>query len=118
MFSGGGDSGFISDAIRAGVTAYQAENISAERVQAAIDVAVAQFSAYDSLKQELDKTRRQLDDRKLLDKAKGLLMSVHKVSEEEAFSTLRKLAMDKNQSLGQVSADVISLLDKSTGGQR
>jgi response regulator NasT len=113
MFSETGDQGFITDAIRAGVTAYQAQDINAERVRAAIDIAVAQFSAFNNLRVELDETRRQLEERKLVEKAKGLLMSVHKVEEEEAFSTLRKLAMDKNQTLGEVAKEVISVLERN-----
>ncbi|MBP6724559.1 MAG: ANTAR domain-containing protein [Halioglobus sp.] len=113
MFSGSGDQNFISAAIRAGVTAYQSEDISPARVKAAIDVAVAQFSAFSELRRELDDTRRQLDDRKRVEKAKGLLMALHKVTEEEAFSTLRKLAMDRHRSLGETAADVIAILEKS-----
>ena len=114
MFSEAGDQTFISDAIRAGVTAYQAEDISTSRVRAAIDIAVAQFSAYSELRQELDATRRKLEERKLIDKARGLLMEMHKVTEEEAYSTLRKLAMDKHRSLGETAADVISILEKTS----
>jgi len=113
MFSEAGDQNFITDAIRAGVTAYQAEDINPARVRAAIDIAVAQFSAYNSLREQLDETRRQLDERKLVEKAKGLLMSIHKVDEEEAFSTLRKLAMDKNRTLGETAREVISILERN-----
>jgi len=113
MFSGAGDQGFITEAIRAGVTAYQAEDISPQRVQAAIDVAIAQFSAFNAIRQELDETRRQLSERKQVDKAKGLLMSIHNVAEEEAFNTLRKLAMDKHKTLGEAARDVIAILGKS-----
>ena len=116
MFSGGADQGFIGEAIRAGVTAYQAEDISPERVQAAIDIAVAQFSAFNELKLELDDTRRQLQQRKVVERAKGLLMEIHKVSEDEAYSTLRKLAMDKHQSLGDTARDVIAILERTGGG--
>ena len=114
MFSEAGDKHFITDAIRAGVTAYQAEDISPARVRTAIDIAIAQFSAFNDLKQELDHTRRQLADRKLIAKAKGLLMEVHQVSEEEAYSTLRKLAMDNSKTLNEASADVIAILEKKT----
>ncbi len=113
MFSEAGDQSFITDAIRAGVTAYQAEDINPARVRAAIDIAVAQFSAYDSLREQLDETRRQLEERKLVEKAKGLLMSIHKVEEEEAFATLRKLAMDKNRTLGETAREVISILERN-----
>ena len=112
MFSEAGDQGFITDAIRAGVTAYQAEDISPARVRAAIDIAVAQFSAFNDLREQLDDTRRQLEERKVVEKAKGLLMSAHGVGEEEAFSTLRKLAMDKNRTLGETARDVIAILEK------
>lgn len=118
MFSETGDQTFISDAIRAGVTAYQAEDISTSRVRAAIDIAVAQFSAFSELRQELDATRRKLAERKLIDRAKGLLMDIHNVPEEEAYSTLRKLAMDKHRSLGETAADVIAILDKASPGEQ
>ena len=117
MFSGTGDQAFISDAIRAGVTAYQTEDISPARVRAAIDVAVAQFSAFSDLRQQLTDARRQLEDRKLIEKAKGLLMSVHQVEEAEAFNTLRKLAMDRHKSLGETAADVISIMEKTKPGR-
>ncbi|CAA0092764.1 putative transcriptional regulatory protein pdtaR [Halioglobus japonicus] len=114
MFSESGDQGFIADAIGAGVTAYQAEDISPTRVRAAIDVAIAQFSAFNSIKQELDLTRRQLSERKAVEKAKGLLVALHNVTEEAAFSTLRKLAMDKHKTLGETARDVIAILEKSS----
>ncbi len=110
MFSESGDHNFITDAIRAGVTAYQAEDISPARVRAAIDIAVAQFSAFDALREELDTTRRQLEERKTVERAKLLLMQTHDVGEEEAFTTLRKLAMDKHRTLGETAADVIAIL--------
>ncbi len=112
MFSESGDQRFIADAIRSGVTAYQAGDISPQRVRAAIDIAVAQFSAFNELREELDATRQQLADRKLVEQAKGLLMRLHEVDEEEAFKTLRKLAMDKNRTLGETARDVIAILDK------
>ncbi len=111
MFSEAGDERFINDAIRAGVTAYQAEDISPARVRVAIDIAMAQFSAFSSLREELDDTRRQLAGRKLVEKAKGLLMAAHGVSEERAFATMRKLAMDKSRSLEETARDVIAILD-------
>ncbi len=114
MFSESGDQSFIADAISAGVTAYQVEDISPRRVRAAIDVAIAQFSAFNSIKRELDQTRRQLSERKQVEKAKGLLVAIHNVTEEEAFSTLRKLAMEKNKTLGETACDVIAILDKSS----
>lgn len=114
MFSESGDQRFITDAIRAGVTAYQAEDISPNRVRTAIDVAIAQFSAFNAIRQELDQTRKQLSERKQVEKAKGLLMSVHNLAEPEAFATLRKLAMDRSKTLGDTAKDVIALLGAAT----
>lgn len=116
MFSGSDDAGFIGDAIRAGVTAYQAEDIHPDRVRSVIDVAMAQFAAFDDLKQELDRTRRQLADRKVVERAKGLISAVHGVSEEEAFRTLRKLSMDQNRTLGETARSVIAILEKQGNG--
>jgi response regulator NasT len=116
MFSETGDQRFIADAIRAGVTAYQVEDISPGRVRAAIDVAVAQFTAFNDLKLELHETRRQLNERKLVEKAKGLLMSIHQVDEAEAFTILRKLAMDRNKTLGDTARDVIAIVAKANRG--
>lgn len=120
MFSEAGDQAFISAAIRAGVTAYQVEDISPGRVRAAIDVAVAQFTAFNDIKQELNETRRQLSERKQVEKAKGLLMSIHHVDEGEAFNTLRKLAMDRHKTLGDIARDVIAIVEKAHrgGGER
>jgi len=120
MFSEAGDQGFIADAIRAGVTAYQVEDISPGRVRAAIDVAVAQFTAFHDIKQELNDTRRQLSERKQVERAKGLLMSIHHVDEEQAFTTLRRLAMEKNKTLGDTAMEVIAIVERSRrgGGER
>ncbi len=117
MFSEAGDKDFITDAIRAGVTAYQAEDINPVRVRAAVDVAMAQFTTYNELKCELSKTRRQLEERKLIEKAKGMLMDVHKIAENEAFATLRKLAMDRNRTLGETAQEVVEILS-CAGTQR
>lgn len=113
MFSDSGDQSFIAAAIRAGVTAYQVEDINPSRAKAAIDVARAQFSAFDNLQQELERTRRELAARKTVDRAKGLLMSRHQVSEEKAYSTLRKLAMNSNSSLADTADKVITMLENT-----
>ena len=113
MFSEAGDQSFITEAIRAGVTAYQTEGINPERVRMAIDVATAQFSAFNDIRQELDKTRQQLADRKLVDRAKALLMKLKGISEDEAYKALRSIAMDKQRTLAETASDVIALLGDS-----
>lgn len=112
MFSGADDQEFVADAIRSGVTAYQAEGINPERARAAIAVASTHFSTYRSLQDELNKTRQQLSDRSLIDRARGLIMQAQDVSEDDAFKALRKLAMDRQCSMGDAAKDVIAILER------
>ena len=76
------------------------------------DIAVAQFTAFEGLRRELDDTRRRLTERREIERAKGLLMRLHAISEEEAFSTLRRLAMDKSMTLGEAAGSISSLLQQ------
>ena len=107
MFSKQDDPEFIQQAVESGVTAYQLDNISAEKVKPVLDLAMAQFGSYQRLKKALDSTRSELADRKTIEKAKGMLMKAHSMSEEEAFKTLRSLAMETNQKLGAAAHSVI-----------
>lgn len=116
MFSQADDQEFVVDAIRSGVTAYQAEGINLERARTAIAVASAHFATYKDLRIELDRTRKQLSDRKLIDQAKGLIMQARGVSEDDAFAALRKLAMDKQCSIGEAASDVLAILKRNRGG--
>lgn len=113
MFSKEDDPDFISQAVQSGVTAYQLDTVSPTKVKPVIDLAMAQFKAFQTIKQELDTTRTQLADRKIIEKAKGMLMRVHNVSEEEAFSTLRSLAMETNQKLAVTAHSLVTMLEKS-----
>jgi two-component system, response regulator / RNA-binding antiterminator len=98
----------IREAVRAGVTAYIVDGLAAERIEPIIETAVARFEAFQSVQNELAKTRSKLSERKLVDRAKGILMKEKKVSEEEAYRLLRTLAMDRNATIGSVSEQVIA----------
>lgn len=117
MFSKEDDPEFIQQAVESGVTAYQLDTVSAEKVRPVMDLAMAQFDSYQRLKKALDSTRSELADRKTIEKAKGMLMKAHSISEEEAFKTLRDLAMETNQKLGATALSVITMLEKSLGGK-
>ena len=82
-----------------------------KRVQPIIDVAIARFREFQALKDELDATRSQLAERKAVEKAKGLLMKHKKITEDEAYQMLRKMAMDKNKRIAEVSEGVISAVE-------
>ncbi|MCB1808131.1 MAG: ANTAR domain-containing protein, partial [Candidatus Competibacteraceae bacterium] len=73
--------------------------------------AISRFEEYQALRQELADVRVRLAERKLIDKAKGMLMQQKNLTEEAAYNMLRKLAMDRNQRLGEVARNVISVLD-------
>lgn len=99
----------IREAVRAGVTAYIVDGLAAERIEPIIETAVARFEAFQSVQQELAQTRSKLSERKLVDRAKGILMKEKKITEDEAYRMLRKLAMDRNITLGAVADQVITV---------
>lgn len=108
MFTQDGKRESIREAVRAGVTAYIVDGLAAERIEPIIETAVARFEAFQSVQAELAQTRNKLSERKLVDRAKGILMTEKKVSEDEAYRLLRKLAMDRNTTIGSVAEQVIT----------
>jgi len=114
MFSEEEDPDFIKDAVDAGVTAYMMGGVDTEKVKPVIDVAMAQFKSYQSLRQKLDTTRTQLESLSVIDRAKRLLMDQQGISEDSAHKVLRNLSMDSNQSLPQAAKSVIQILNKKS----
>ena len=111
MFSDEDDSSTIEKAIRAGVSAYIVDGLNPKRVKSIMDVAVARFREFQALRGELEKTKNQLADRKLLDEAKSLLMKHKNLSEEEAYHAMRKMAMDRGQRMVDVAKNIISVMN-------
>lgn len=111
MFAEQSSSKMTGSAIKSGVNAYIIDGLEARRVQPIIDVAIARFREFQALKDELDNTKSQLVERKLTEKAKGLLMQHKKFSEDEAYRALRKMAMDKNKRIVEVAESVISVFE-------
>lgn len=110
MFTQEDDPEYIRQAVMAGISTYLVGDINPDQVKPIIDVAMAQFRAFQSLREELSSTRAQLDDRKLIEQAKGLLMVHQKITEDEAHHKLTKLAMDTNQRLPAVAKTVLATL--------
>ena len=108
MFTDDADSGAIRRAIAAGVSAYIVDGLYVNRLGAVLNVALARFQEMQSLRGELKSTRRSLNDRKKIDRAKGILMQRRGISEDAAYHSLRKLAMERNQKIGEVADSVIS----------
>ncbi len=111
MFAERSDPETTAAALRAGVSAYVVDDLNPRRLKPIMDVAIARFREYQALRRELEETRSRLAERKVVEKAKGLLMAQRNLNEEEAYQTLRKLAMDRNQRIGEVARTVISLLE-------
>ncbi|MDG2395695.1 ANTAR domain-containing protein [Candidatus Thioglobus sp.] len=111
MFTEESDTDMANSAIKSGVNAYIVDGLEEDRVQPIIDVAMARFREFQALKDELDATRNQLSERKAVEKAKGLLMKHKNVNEDEAYQSLRKMAMDKNRRIVEVAESVINAFE-------
>lgn len=108
MFADHSDPATIAAGMEAGVCAYVVKGLAKDRVQSVVDVAVAHFNRYHSMREELDRARLSLVERKTVDRAKGLLMEQKGLSEEAAYKLLRKLAMDQNKRMGEVAQDLLT----------
>ena len=109
VFSKKGDSDSIHLAIQAGVSAFIVDGFAENRIQPVINVALARFSNLSKLREELLKTRENLANRKVIEKAKGLIMKQRQCTEDEAYRSLRKIAMDRNQKLSDVATSLVEL---------
>ena len=109
MFAKERDSKVIREAMRAGVSAYVVDGLKADRIQPLVEVAMARFEEYRDLKRERDEATRKLSDRITIDRAKGVLMKARGIDEDAAYNALRKLAMDRGQSLFDVASDVLAM---------
>ena len=109
VFTQKSQSDLIKGAIQAGVSAYVVDGFSVQRVRTIIELAVARFSEEQALRDELRMTKSKLQERKVIERAKGIIMEKRHLKEDEAYKALRKLAMDKNQRIAEVAADVINV---------
>ena len=98
----------ISAAVKAGVSAYVVDGLQTHRIRPILQTAVARFQDYQGLRRELAETKSTLAERKILERAKGILMNQRGMSEEEAYQTLRKSAMDRNKRLVEVAENLIA----------
>jgi response regulator NasT len=107
MFSDDEDTSHVRRAIAAGVSAYVAAGTPSEHIKPVIEVAMARFEHEERLRRELADARNQLEERKVIDRAKGLLMGRQGLSEQEAYARLRKAAMDKGIKVSEVAQRLI-----------
>jgi response regulator NasT len=109
MFTQDHNQALMREALQAGVSAYVVDGLAAERVQGIVNVAVARFEQWQGLREELNQAQASLAERKVIDRAKGILMKQRRCSEDEAYRLLRKTAMDRNERLVQVAHNIIAM---------
>lgn len=108
MFVDRSDASMIEAAVEAGVGAYVVDGLRKDRVKSILDMTISRFNAFNRLREELDKTRQAFEDRKLIDRAKGILMKERGLSEEDAYALMRKTAMNENLRLAQVAQSIVT----------
>ena len=111
LFTNDNDTSHVKDAVAAGVSAYIVAGLSPERIRPILDVAMARFEHEQGLRRELADVRTELQDRKIIDRAKSLLMQRQNLTEKAAYDKLRKAAMDRGLRLGDVAQRMLDAAD-------
>lgn len=108
MFVDRSDSAEIEAAVEAGVSAYVVDGLKKERVKAILDMAISRFNAFARLSRELDEARSALEDRRIIDEAKAILMKSRGLGEPEAYALLRKTAMNQNRKIAEIAQSLVT----------
>ena len=101
----------VQKVIKAGVSAFIIDDIQPQRIESIIQVAQARFDEYQGLRNELQDAKTQLADRKIIDKAKGMIMQQQGMNEDQAYKSLRKMAMDKGLTMAKVARNIIDVME-------
>jgi len=108
MFVDQADAASIEAAVEAGVSAYVVDGLKQERVKPILDMAISRFNAFSRMSRELEAVRSELESRKVIDRAKGILMATRGLSEPDAYALLRKAAMDQNRKIVEIAESLIT----------
>ena len=108
MFVSGAAGGLAREAVEAGLSAYVVDGLQPERLKPVMDAAIARFQIARQMRLELSETKRALEERKVIDRAKGLLMKARGLQEEEAYALLRKAAMDQGRRVAEVAEALVT----------
>ncbi|WP_187969509.1 ANTAR domain-containing response regulator [Aquibium microcysteis] len=111
MFVDRADTASIEAAVDAGVSAYIVDGLRKERVKPILQMAISRFNAFSRMARELEEARGELEGRKLIERAKGILMKSRGMSEEDAYALLRKTAMNQNRKLADVAQSLVTAAD-------
>ena len=102
------DSASTQAAVDAGVAAYIVDGLKKERIAAIVDLAISRFNAFMQMQAELESAKGALSERKVIDRAKGMLMKAKRLSEDEAYVLMRKTAMSENKKIVEIARSVIT----------
>jgi response regulator NasT len=108
MFVDRSDTWEIEAAVDAGVSAYVVDGLKKERVKPILDMAISRFNAFSRLTRELEEARGALEDRKIIDQAKAILIKSRGISEAEAYALLRTTAMNQNRKIVDIAQGLIT----------
>ncbi|WP_420971568.1 ANTAR domain-containing response regulator [Bradyrhizobium sp. B120] len=108
MFVDQSDAASIQASVEAGVSAYIVDGLKKERMKPILDLCVSRFNAFSKLQDELDRTKHALEERKVIDRAKGILMKVKGLTEEEAYVLMRSTAMREKKKIGEIAQSILT----------
>lgn len=108
MFVDQSDSASIQASVDAGVSAYVVDGLRKERIKPVLDLCISRFNAFARLQDELDRTRSALEERKVLDRAKGILMKLKGLTEEEAYVLMRSTAMREKKKIADIAQSIVT----------
>ncbi|HKA99858.1 MAG TPA: ANTAR domain-containing protein [Methyloceanibacter sp.] len=108
MFVEESDKASIEAAVDAGVSAYIVGGLRKERIENILDLAISRFNSFARLREELERARTALEERKIIDRAKGILMTARNLTEDAAYGLLRKTAMNENKKIAEVAQSVVT----------
>ena len=108
MFVDQSDAASIQASVDAGVSAYIVGNLQKDRIKAILDLCISRFNAFSRLQDELDRTKNALEERKVIDRAKGILMKLKSLTEEEAYVLMRSTAMREKKKIVEIAQSIIT----------
>jgi two-component system, response regulator / RNA-binding antiterminator len=108
MFVDQSDAASIQASVDAGVSAYIVDGLKKERLKSILDLCISRFNAFSKLQDELDRAKSALEDRKVIERAKGILMKLKGLSEDEAYVLLRSTAMREKKKIGEIAQSILT----------
>ena len=108
MFVDQSDTASIQAAIDAGVSAYIVDGLKKERIKHILDMSIMRFNAFSRLEGELEQTKSALEERKVIDRAKGILMKAKNLTEEDAYALMRRTAMNEKKKIAEIAQSIIT----------